>query len=123
MRAFALLLVLVPLAGCSMLGESTEGDLAVLQDLAPFEVRLRLHNPTGHDIAVDPSAFRLVGADGVVFQGTASDRPDALPAAELGPDRTAEGWVAFQVGAYAERPMTLVYESGGVMLETTLPDA
>lgn len=123
MRAHALLLVflLAPLAGCSGLGESVQGDLAVLQDFAPFEARVRLHNPTDHALVVDPFAFRLVGADGHVFSAAPSPRPGALAPTNLGADRAVEGWVAFQVDAYAQRPLTLVYESDGVRLETVLP--
>lgn len=121
MRALALLLLVAPLAGCTVFGWGGDGDLTVLQDLAPFEVRVRLHNPTDHAITVDPSHFRLVGADGAVFPGIPSNRTEALGVTSLGADRTLEGWVAFHVEAFAQRPLTLVYESEGVRLETTLP--
>ena len=121
-RALALLVVLAFMAGCTSLGKSGQTDLAVLQDLAPFEVNLRLKNPADQPILVQPGAFHLVGADGAVFQGIPSAREGAIGSTSLGPDRVLEGWVAFQVEAYAERPLTLVFEADGVRLETTLPN-
>ena len=122
MRAFALLLVLAFTAGCTSLGKSGQSDLAVLQDLAPFEVYVRVHNPADAPILLEPTAFRLEGADGKVFPGIPSERPEALAATSLGAGREIEGWVAFEVNAFAQRPLTLVYEKDGLRLETTLPN-
>ena len=121
MRAFVLLLALALTAGCTSLGKS-QGDLTVLQDLAPFEVRVQMKNPTDSTLVVRPEAFRLVGADGTAFPGVASGREGALVTTNLGADRSVEGWLAFQVDGFAQRPLTLVYEADGVKLETTLPD-
>ena len=121
MRAFVLLLAIALAAGCTSLGRG-QGDLTVLQDLAPFEVRVQIKNPTDGTLVVRPDAFRLVGADGAVFPGVQSGRDGALVATNLGEDRSVQGWIAFDVDGFAQRPLTLVYEADGVKLETTLPE-
>lgn len=120
MRVLALVLVTLLAAGCTSLGQGG-GDLAVLQDLAPFEARVRLENPTDGAVVVTPQAFRLVGADGHVFPGVPSGREEALGTTTLGAGRVVEGWVAFDVQGRAVRPLTLVFEAEGLRLETELP--